>query len=110
MSDTVNFIAGTHAVYWSFSKDGEPSFLESTELLLRYHWGSVVGGSLLQGFFYFIDLILDFIFVILPLFSLAVLPKTIGQQVTTIRRRTGTQLTMNGHLKIEGTAAPTSSI
>lgn len=72
MPYAVNFIAGTHAVYWYFSKEGEPSFLECTELLLRYHWGSVVGGSLLQGFFYFIDLILDFIFVTVALCSLTV--------------------------------------
>lgn len=62
----VNFIAGTHAVYWYYSPEKEPSFIEAAELLLRYHWGSVVGGSLLQGFFYFVDLLLDFIFVLPP--------------------------------------------
>ena len=55
-----NFIAGSHAVYWYYSNDGEPSFLERVKHLLLYHWGSVVGGSLIQGFFYFIDLTFDF--------------------------------------------------
>ena len=60
---SVNFIAASHAVDWYFGGTDKPSFLHSTELLLRYHLGSVVGGSLLQGFFSFIDLILDFLFV-----------------------------------------------
>lgn len=61
--DLVNFIAASHAVDWYFGGSDRPSFLHSTELLLRYHLGSVVGGSLLQGFFYFVDLLLDFFFV-----------------------------------------------
>lgn len=59
----VNFIAASLAVDWYYESADRPSFLHSTELLLRYHLGSVIGGSLLQGFFYFIDLIIDFFFV-----------------------------------------------
>jgi len=29
---------------------------------LNYHWGSVAGGSLLLGVFYFVDFFLDFFF------------------------------------------------
>jgi hypothetical protein len=70
----VNFIASgysAHKYYSTAVRDDEdaplnqrePSYLLIVEMLLRYHWGSVVGGSLLLGFFYFVDLLLDFIFV-----------------------------------------------
>lgn len=42
-------------------------------MLFRYHWGSVVGGSLLLGFFYFIDLVVNIFNVIFLLLSLKIL-------------------------------------
>jgi hypothetical protein len=46
----------------------EPSYLQVVEMLLRYHWGTVVGGALILPYFYFVDLLFDFIFVLLTLF------------------------------------------
>ena len=42
----------------------EPSYLQVVEMLLRYHWGTVVGGALILPYFYFVDLLFDFIFVL----------------------------------------------
>ena len=36
------------------------NLLRSPKLLLKYHWGSAVGASLMLGFFYFFDFFLDF--------------------------------------------------
>lgn len=76
----VNFIVSGYSAHKYFStgkrddddaplNEREPHYLVVIEMLLRYHWGSVAGGSLLLGFFYFVDLLLDFIFVINVLFS-----------------------------------------
>lgn len=46
-------------IYTSFSR------------LIKYHWGSVAGGSLLLCIFYFVDLFIDF-FSVLPLLSLVI--------------------------------------
>ena len=45
--------------------------MERVKHLLLYHWGSVVGGSLIQGFFYFIDLTFDFFNVLVRQYSRA---------------------------------------
>lgn len=37
--------------------------------MIKYHWGSVVGGSILLFVFYFVDLFLDFFTVSLMLFQ-----------------------------------------
>ena len=63
-----SFVTGGHAVYWYYTNDREPSFIERVQDL-QYHWGSVAAASLLTGFFYFIELIFDFFCVIYKLFS-----------------------------------------
>lgn len=60
IKESYNFIVGSHAVYWYYSKDGEPAFLDRVKDMFLYHLGSVIGGSLIQGFFYFVDLTFDF--------------------------------------------------
>ena len=37
--------------------------------MVRYHWGSIGGGSFMLGFFYFVDLLFNFIDVIIYLLS-----------------------------------------
>lgn len=60
IKESFNFIASSHAANWYFK--GEASYLTQTMMLFRYHWGSVVGGSLLHALFYFVDLVIDFLF------------------------------------------------
>jgi hypothetical protein len=69
MPDLVNFIAGTHAIYWYFSRDQQASLWDGTKILVKYHMGSVAASAFLNGIFYFIDLIVDFFTVPTPLFS-----------------------------------------
>ena len=59
----VNFCVSGYATNWYYHLENEPekiSLLRSPKLLLKYHWGSVAGGSLMLGFFYFFDFFLDF--------------------------------------------------
>ena len=70
--DQDNFIVGSHAVYWYYSKDGEPAFLDRVKDMFLYHLGSVIGGSLIQGFFYFVDLTFDFFCVSMMIVSLTI--------------------------------------
>ena len=70
----VDFIASGYSAHKYFSignrededapmNEREPSYLQVAETLFRYHWGTVVGGALILPYFYFVDLLLDFIFV-----------------------------------------------
>lgn len=71
LKEAFNFVVSGHAARWYYSKaDGDEedsnkseniSYIEVVELLLKYHWGSVAGGSILLAFFYFVDLVADFI-------------------------------------------------
>lgn len=86
----VNFIASSYSAHKYFSSgrggedsplnEREPSYLLIIEMLFRYHWGSVLGGSLMLAFFYFIDLILNFIYVPQPPLS----PKHLRSTTRTI--------------------------
>lgn len=83
------------------------------ELLLKYHAGSVIGGSLLQGFFYFFDLFIDFFLVLLLLFRILVPTKVIVRQCRGMgKRNIVMRLTISGFLKskMERDAVVTFSI
>lgn len=60
--NVVNFVVSGYSTQWYYLKDNEaPSYMTSIKLLLRYHWGSVMGGSLILGFFYFGDFLINFL-------------------------------------------------
>ena len=46
--------------------------------MVRYHWGSIGGGSFMLGFFYFVDLLFNFVDVIIYILS----PKNIRNTQT----------------------------
>eukprot|EP00178_Gracilaria_changii_P002020 TRINITY_DN12990_c0_g1_i2.p1 TRINITY_DN12990_c0_g1~~TRINITY_DN12990_c0_g1_i2.p1 ORF type:complete len:109 (-),score=4.60 TRINITY_DN12990_c0_g1_i2:190-516(-) len=62
IKECFNFIVGSHSAYWYYSHEENHGLWDRVKMLFKYHWGSVVGGSLLQGFFYFVDLTFDFFF------------------------------------------------
>lgn len=54
---SVNFITSGLATQWYTSK--EVSAVTITKRLLMYHFGSVVGGSFLNGFFNLVNFVLE---------------------------------------------------
>lgn len=56
---TVNFVVSGYATQWYYLH-GKESYLVSARLLLEYHWGSVLGGSIMLSLFYFTDFFLAF--------------------------------------------------
>ena len=64
LKHAINFIVSGYAVLWYryYESDQieEVDFSTSIWLLIRYHYGSVVGGAFLEGFFYIFDLMYDF--------------------------------------------------
>lgn len=76
LKEAFNFCVGGFATLWYCYEDQNKekvSLLQPPKLLLKFHWGSVAGGSLLLWLFYFIDLFIDFFFVKILLFSLKIL-------------------------------------
>jgi hypothetical protein len=72
LKEAFNFCVGGFATQWYCYETNDKSkigIFHSFKLLIKYHWGSVAGGSLLLWLFYFIDLFIDFFFVSLLLFS-----------------------------------------
>lgn len=73
LKEAFNFCVGGYATLWycfRAQNESQISLLHPPKLLLKYHWGSVAGGSLLLWLFYFVDLFVDFFFVKFYLFSL----------------------------------------
>lgn len=64
MKESFNFVISGYAVEWYHSADrDEASATASAGRLIKKHWGSVVGGSLLLQLFYILDLIIDCFYV-----------------------------------------------
>lgn len=72
LKQALNFILSGYAVLWYcyYEEDIDKlELLHSPWLLIRYHWGSVLGGSILEGFFFFVDLVRDFFDVYMKIIS-----------------------------------------
>lgn len=70
LKESFNFCVGGYATQWYCHRQNNPGqigLFHSLKILLKYHWGSVAGGSLMLWLFYFIDLFVDFFFVIFDL-------------------------------------------
>lgn len=70
LKEAFNFVVGGYATLWYCYRNEDKSKIRiwtPFKRLIRYHWGSVAGGSLLLWLFYFIDLFVDFFFVTLTL-------------------------------------------
>lgn len=65
LKEAFNFVVGGYATLWYCYRNEDKSKIRiwtPFKRLIRYHWGSVAGGSLLLWLFYFIDLFVDFFF------------------------------------------------
>ncbi len=63
LKEAFNFCVSGFATLWYCHSKTNPekvSYYTPFSRLIKYHWGSVVGGSLLLWLFYFIDLFIDF--------------------------------------------------
>ena len=69
LSNLVNFCVSGVSTRWYFQRKNNSSIdvFKSLYNLVRFHWVSVLGCSLLTAFFYWLDYIVDFIFVIIVL-------------------------------------------
>ena len=63
LKESFNFCVSGYAIQWYYYKEEDEhqiSIWKGLKLLLKYHWGSVVGGSFMLQFFYVPDLIGDY--------------------------------------------------
>ena len=66
LKEAFNFCVSGYATNWYYYGEGDKdqlSLLKSFKILIKYHWGSVVGGSLVLALLYYVDLFFDFIYV-----------------------------------------------
>jgi hypothetical protein len=52
-------VSGYATQWYLHAKSGEISYWTSAKLLIKFHWGSVIGGSIFLGVFYFFDYLFD---------------------------------------------------
>lgn len=71
LKESFNFCISGYATQWYYYYENQKDkigLFNSFLLLIKYHWGSVVGGSLMLQLFYVPDLIGDYFWVFFILF------------------------------------------